>query len=615
MIMKKNLFFVGLFLLFSSCLSMAQRLRSEISLIAPSEHLIQQDQSVLAHAARRGKLTQEDLRLLQKAYLKAASDVAQMNSDVAKSGSRSLESQSGMSPRSVIVDEKAEVITKEVEKDANGEESALYSYKYDGKARLVGRSMHQRVDGVLVLAEEARYEYDDNDVVTLMEVYSRDAKTGEMFLSQTLEQKFTSEGLLLLFSEKRGKVSADGAFAIGSQTENEYDDKGNLLSSSNYVLDNDIYFVPSVKIEYTYDDYLGQLSESKYIWNNWRWEGVYANGSIKGENGFVVGNYQLTDWDASANSWASGKKNIAYWNQQGQMSVDKQYDWVPKVNDWVCTLDNDADFDNQGRCTRRYHYRYDIVGDQAALRENSDKTDISYEDDVTCEKKYLWQAAAWTYQGATRSWYDYQNNKDVKENQDAAGNLVSTWERYYEQIAIGPSTVYPDILLVGTMTGWMDDYSYQMKDNQDGTVQLENVTIKKNDEFKLKGAADWAYNWGGNPISLPKSGHGAYQLSEGGGNLSIVMEADKVVCTLMKFDLSNKQLYIEFDASTTAVNMVAADGTTIVVRGDKIVTSNAKNVQVSDMGGQVISTAATTTVRPGLYVVKADGKVVKVQVK
>lgn len=65
----------------------------------------------------------------------------------------------------------------------------------------------------------------------------------------------------------------------------------------------------------------------------------------------------------------------------------------------------------------------------------------------------------------------------------------------------------------------------------------------------------------------------------------------------------------------TAVNHVAADGQTVRVVGRKITTRGARHVTVHNAAGQLISTNDVTPVEPGIYIVQADGKTIKVVVK
>lgn len=53
----------------------------------------------------------------------------------------------------------------------------------------------------------------------------------------------------------------------------------------------------------------------------------------------------------------------------------------------------------------------------------------------------------------------------------------------------------------------------------------------------------------------------------------------------------------------------------ITVLGRKITTEGAETVSVYNLSGQLISKDAVTSVEPGTYIVRADGKSIKVLVK
>lgn len=88
--------------------------------------------------------------------------------------------------------------------------------------------------------------------------------------------------------------------------------------------------------------------------------------------------------------------------------------------------------------------------------------------------------------------------------------------------------------------------------------------------------------------------------------------ADGTLTATAKFNYIYMTITIDDE---TAINQVAADGQAINVVGHKIITRGASRVTVHDINGQLISTSAVTEVKPGFYIVRADGKTIKVMVK
>lgn len=66
---------------------------------------------------------------------------------------------------------------------------------------------------------------------------------------------------------------------------------------------------------------------------------------------------------------------------------------------------------------------------------------------------------------------------------------------------------------------------------------------------------------------------------------------------------------------TTAINKVAEDHQMITVLGRKITTEGTETVSVYNLSGQLISKDGVASVEPGTYIVRADGKSIKVLVK
>ena len=57
------------------------------------------------------------------------------------------------------------------------------------------------------------------------------------------------------------------------------------------------------------------------------------------------------------------------------------------------------------------------------------------------------------------------------------------------------------------------------------------------------------------------------------------------------------------------------DSAVIITSAGRIDVANASEIAIYDLGGNLVSAAATTSVAPGIYVVKADSTVKKVMVK
>lgn len=652
--MKKNVLLTGMFLLASISISWAQGTPSTSSgnfspqesrtsanqrkALSPAEIYKMQESAVFKNIKKGGKPTDAQLATLRQAYQKAVEQTR-----IAKESGIAATQAKGT--RSIVVGEGGWRMTSQVTKDADGNPISEVIYTYDNKGREV-LALHNDIEGTNTFPSwKAVTEYDDNGnqtldmrqtynretqewyttfqrneeynadgIQTLLEIYYYDYNQLETYLAQRRQSLYDERGNLLAVVDFGGKNSASDHYQWGSKYEYTYDEHNRETSYvSSYMNGND-EFVNYVKLEYAYNQLGYKTDEARYEWTNEQWQGTHAEGTYYDEYGNWYGYYNHDGWDATSNIWASGSKSIQ--KAKGGYWTSNNYTWIPSRKDWVCNSEQDVELDSEGRATLWYLYNYDVAADGTTTFNYGYRDEMSYDGNITYTNQYSRSSAAgsWIFTGAYASTSNENGLASKDERFNSSKELEST--TFYEWKYLTWGTEYNDVYLRGKMTNWAALDEYKMTDLHDGTLELYNITIKKDDEFKFADAEWQETNWGGN-VQVGENQINYNErtfLTSNGGNLMLNMDADEVLIKKITLNFLTGELYMEYDA-TTAVNQVAADGSTITVQGNKIVTVGAKNVKVYSADGTLVSRQAVTSVQPGMYIVKADAKVIKVQVK
>ena len=284
------------------------------------------------------------------------------------------------------------------------------------------------------------------------------------------------------------------------------------------------------------------------------------------------------------------------------------YDWDADMQQWSVSSEEIVEFDDYGR--QILSSRITSVNEgYDGYRWTEEFTSPEY----STLKHYVWDNVQ---NGWVLDWY---RNKQHDEN----GNLANTstytsdnalnnrteytWEKYN----IG-TDVYPDCYIVGEASEWQFENRYVGKDMGNGIVVWNDVTIKNGEMFKFA-SDDWmTFDWGtaydGEYIPFDQP----VQLTNKGQNIKLDMEGTEM--TFKSISINVLTGVVAFETYPTSVGSPEAKRVNIFANNGKIVVQNAKDVKVYSASGELISTAAVTPVEKGLYVVKAGGKTVKLNV-
>ena len=479
--------------------------------------------------------------------------------------------------RSIVVNNEQWRNTKTVQKDANGNVTGTTEAEYLDNGKMKSKIGNYYKDGQINGGYILTYEYDDNGnrikevESTMVAPPNTYAKTRETVWG------YNDSNLTTLYYYLR--YDETGAIKNGYKSVDEFDSFGHrTMQEISYYVNNN--WVPSSREE-------------------WKWDGNYQ-----------CMNLRLYDWDNTTKKWQSGYKEVAERCTLGKVNVVYgKYDWDAAKQDWVVNIENIEGYNDNGDLTlNSYLANYD--GTYSGWR---------YTIDIISEQYRTIHYYDWSQ--ATNDWieteyydekYDENGNIATSNVYNSADNkLESTFEYTWEKFNIG-TDVYPDCYFVGEASEWQFENSLVGKDMGNGIVVWNDVTIKNGEMFKFA-SDDWmTFDWGtaydGEYIPFDQP----VKLTNKGMNIKLDMEGTEM--TFKSISLNVLKGVVAFETYPTSVGSPEAKRVNIFANNGKIVVQNAKDVKVYSASGELISTAAVTPVEKGLYVVKAGGKTVKLNV-
>lgn len=479
--------------------------------------------------------------------------------------------------RSIVVNNEQWRNTKTVVKDANGNVTATTEAEYLDNGNIKSKVSSFYQDGQIIGGYMITYEYDDNGNKT-KEVESKLVAPPNTY-AKTRETVWVYNGSPINTLFYYLNYDDTGAISHGYKSAYEFDSFGHMtMQEESYYVNNE--WVPSSRQE-------------------WKWDGNYR-----------YMNLRLYDWDNTTKKWQSGNKEVAENRTLGKVNVIYgKYDWDAAKQDWVVNIENIEGYNDNGELTQSsylanyestysgWRYTIDIISEQYRTIHN-----------------YEWSQATndWIETEYYDEKYDENGNIATSNVYNSADNkLKSTFEYTWEKFNIG-TDVYPDCYFVGEATGWLFDNGYVGKDMGNGIVVWNDVTIKNGEMFKFA-SDDWmTFDWGtaydGEYIPFDQP----VKLTNKGLNIKLDMEGTEM--TFKSISLNVLTGVVAFEIYPTSVGSPEAKRVNIFANNGKIVVQNAKDVKVYSASGELISTAAVTPVEKGLYVVKAGGKTVKLNV-
>lgn len=478
--------------------------------------------------------------------------------------------------RSIVVTNEQWRNTKTVVKDANGNVEKIDEAEFMDNGNIKSKVSSFYQDGQIIGGYMITYEYDDNGNIT-KEVESKLVAPPNTY-AKTRETVWVYNGSPINTLYYYLNYDDTGAISHGYKSAYEFDSFGHrTMQEESYYVNNE--WVPSSRQE-------------------WKWDGNYRYMSLR-----------LYDWDNTTKKWQSGNKEVAEERTPGKVNVVYgKYDWDAAKQDWVVNGEQKEGYNEYGDLIL-YSYLENYGGVYTGQRYN---IDIISEQHKTVHF-YDWSQDTndWIETSYSNEIYDENGNIATSSMYNSDNKLESTSEYTWEKFNIG-TDVYPDCYFVGEATGWLFDNGFVGKDMGNGIVVWNDVTIKNGEMFKFA-SDDWmTFDWGtaydGEYIPFDQP----VKLTNKGMNIKLDMEGTEM--TFKSISLNVLTGVVAFETYPTSVGSPEAKRVNIFANNGKIVVQNAKDVKVYSASGELISTAAVTPVEKGLYVVKAGGKTVKLNV-
>lgn len=479
--------------------------------------------------------------------------------------------------RSIVITNEQWRNTKIVKKDANGNVTAITEGEFGDNGQIKSKIRNYYKDGQIDGGYITTYEYDDNDNL-IKEVESKMVAPPNTYakIKETV-LGYNASNLNTLYCSL--SYDETGAIQNGYKSANEYNQFGyrTMQEVSNYVNNN---WEPSSREE-------------------WKWDGDHRCMHLL-----------LSDWDNTTKKWQSGNKEVTEKCTFGKVNVVYgKYDWDAAKQDWVVNVENIEGYNDLGELTQ-YSYLENYGGTYSGWRYTIDIISEQYR----TTHYYDWSQATndWIETMYDNDQYDENGNIATSSAYNSADNkLQYTSEYTWEKLNIG-TDVYPDCYMVGEASEWQFENSLVGKDMGNGIVVWNDVTIKNGEMFKFA-SDDWmTFDWGtaydGEYIPFDQP----VKLTNKGMNIKLDMEGTEM--TFKSISINVLTGVVAFETYPTSVGSPEAKRVNIFANNGKIVVQNAKDVKVYSASGELISTAAVTPVEKGLYVVKAGGKTVKLNV-
>lgn len=478
--------------------------------------------------------------------------------------------------RSIVVNNEQWRNTKIVEKDANGNVTGTTEVEFWDNGNIKSKVSSFYQDGQIIGGYMITYEYDDNGNIT-KEVESKLVAPPNTY-AKTRETVWGYNGSPINTLYYYLDYDDTGAISHGYKSAYEFDSFGHMtMQEESYYVNNE--WKPSSRQE-------------------WKWDGNYRYMSLR-----------LYDWDNTTKKWQSGNKEVSEERTPGKVNVVYgKYDWDAAKQDWVVNGEQKEGYNEYGDLIL-YSYLENYGGVYTGWRYN---IDIISEQHKTVHF-YDWSQDTndWIETSYSNEIYDENGNIATSSMYNSDNKLESTSEYTWEKFNIG-TDVYPDCYIVGEASEWQFENSLVGKDMGNGIVVWNDVTIKNGEMFKFA-SDDWmTFDWGtaydGEYIPFDQP----VKLTNKGMNIKLDMEGTEM--TFKSISLNVLKGVVAFETYPTSVGSPEAKRVNIFANNGKIVVQNAKDVKVYSASGELISTAAVTPVEKGLYVVKAGGKTVKLNV-
>lgn len=478
--------------------------------------------------------------------------------------------------RSIVVNNEQWRNTKIVEKDANGNVTGTTEVEFLDNGKIKSQIVNYYTDGQIDGGYMITHEYDDNGNKIKEVVSNMVAPPNTYAKTRETVWEYNDSNLNTLYYYL--SYDETGAISDGYKETSQYNSSNNVTMRevSSYGING---WIPSTREEYGWD---GNVNYMHLI---------------------------LLDWDNTTKKWQSGNKEVSEHSTFGRVNVVYgKYDWDAIKQDWVVNVERIEGYNDNGELTLN-SYLENSGGTYSGWRYNVDIISEQYR----TIHYYDWSQATndWIETMYGNEIYDENGNIATSSLYYSDNMLRSTSEYTWEKFNIG-TDVYPDCYIVGEASEWQFENRNVGKDMGNGIVVWNDVTIKNGEMFKFA-SDDWmTFDWGtaydGEYIPFDQP----VKLTNKGMNIKLDMEGTEM--TFKSISINVLTGVVAFETYPTSVGSPEAKRVNIFADNGKIVVQNAKDVKVYSASGELISTAAVTPVEKGLYVVKAGGKTVKLNV-
>lgn len=478
--------------------------------------------------------------------------------------------------RSIVVTNEQWRNTKTVQKDANGNVTGTTEVEFLDNGKIKSQIVNYYTDGQIDGGYMITHEYDDNGNKIKEVVSNMVAPPNTYAKTRETVWEYNDSNLNTLYYYL--SYDETGAISDGYKETSQYNSSNNVTMRevSSYGING---WIPSTREEYGWD---GNVNYMHLI---------------------------LLDWDNTTKKWQSGNKEVSEHSTFGRVNVVYgKYDWDAIKQDWVVNVERIEGYNDNGELTLN-SYLENSGGTYSGWRYNVDIISEQYR----TIHYYDWSRATndWIETMYGNEIYDENGNIATSSLYYSDNMLRSTSEYTWEKFNIG-TDVYPDCYIVGEASEWQFGNSLVGKDMGNGIVVWNDVTIKNGEMFKFA-SDDWmTFDWGtaydGEYIPFDQP----VKLTNKGMNIKLDMEGTEM--TFKSISINVLKGVVAFETYPTSVGSPEAKRVNIFANNGKIVVQNAKDVKVYSASGELISTAAVTPVEKGLYVVKAGGKTVKLNV-
>ena len=353
--------------------------------------------------------------------------------------------------------------------------------------------------------------------------------------------------------------------------------------------------VPTHMMQTLYFTGKNEEGYKRYGYSSDGWYGIGGNYNLLDDNGNIL-HREVYLWNRNTKAWyANSYTDNTYDDQNRLLSkvINRRYN---KTNGrYAQQVHTYFEYAEDGDTLLDYGYTVDTLGNKSDAHRYEKRYDAEGRLVLTMRQEG-WSADYATWESGVKDVYEY----------NAAG-INTRWEEYNWDAATNSFTLYMQTVSddKGQELWWYKNFGtssfkYEtVRDEEAHTVTALSYSWDKSDEqpteeLVLTTKAVSYYDAEGNILRQE-----TYNVWTGGLRESV--------------DYVYKTITID---DTTPVNKISADeGQDIIIRGNKITTEGARRVAVYTLSGQLVSTSAVTEVTPGIYIVRADNRSVKVQVR